>query len=90
MGPLGSPRGARARIRHAMTVAWLPMLVPMLVMLFALAMEHLEAWMDSSPVRTDELDDLLGRARTERAPALLQSEPGGALALFRLRHRARP
>jgi hypothetical protein len=67
--------------------AWLSILVPLLVMFFALGMERVEARMRHSAVRQDELDDLLERARADEIKALFRSGTGRALELFRLRNR---
>jgi hypothetical protein len=67
--------------------AWLSILVPLLVMLFALGMERVEARMRDSTVRQDELDDFLERARPDEVKALFRSGTGRALELFRLRNR---
>ncbi|HZZ50333.1 MAG TPA: hypothetical protein VFE65_25880 [Pseudonocardia sp.] len=68
--------------------AWLSILVPLLVMFFALGMERVEARMRASVVRQDELDDFLERARPDEVKALYRSGTGRALELFRLRNRA--
>jgi hypothetical protein len=70
--------------------AWLSILVPLLVMFFALGMERVEARLresQNSPVRQDELDDFLERARPDEVKALFRSGTGRALELFRLRNR---
>ncbi|HEY1971064.1 MAG TPA: hypothetical protein VGH89_24125 [Pseudonocardia sp.] len=67
--------------------AWLSILVPLLVMFFALGMERVEARMRASTVRQDELDDFLERARPDEVKALFRSGTGRALELFRLRNR---
>ncbi|WP_028927193.1 hypothetical protein [Pseudonocardia acaciae] len=67
--------------------AWLSVLVPLLVMFFALGMERVEARMRESAVRQDELDDFLERARADEVKALFRSGTGRALELFRLRNR---
>ena len=67
--------------------AWLSILVPLLVMFFALGMERLEALLRDSAVRQDELDDFLERARPDEVKALFRSGTGRALELFRLRNR---
>lgn len=67
--------------------AWLSVLVPLLLMLFALGMERLEARMRESAVRQDELDDFLERARADEVKALFRSGTGRALELFRRRNR---
>ena len=67
--------------------AWLSVLVPLLVMFFALGMERVEARMRESAVRQDELDDFLERARPDEVKALFRSGTGRALELFRRRNR---
>jgi hypothetical protein len=67
--------------------AWFSILVPLLVMFFALGMERVEARMRDSAVRQDELDDFLERARPDEVKALFRSGTGRALELFRLRNR---
>ena len=67
--------------------AWLSILVPLLVMFFALGMERVETRMRDSAVRQDELDDFLERARPDEVKALFRSGTGRALELFRLRNR---
>jgi hypothetical protein len=67
--------------------AWLSVLVPLLLMFFALGMERVEARMRESAVRQDELDDFLERARADEVKALFRSGTGRALELFRRRNR---
>lgn len=67
--------------------AWLAILVPLLVMFFALGMERVETRLRESAVRQDELDDFLERARPDEVKALFRSGTGRALELFRLRNR---
>lgn len=68
--------------------AWLSVLVPLLVMFFALGMERVEAKLRDSTLRTDELEELLERPRPDEVRALFRSGTGRALELFRLRTRA--
>ena len=68
--------------------AWLSILVPLLVMFFALGMERVETRMRTSAVRQDELDDFLERAEADEIKVLSGSGIGRALELFRVRHRA--
>ena len=68
--------------------AWLSVLVPLLVMFFALGMERVEARMRASTVRQDELDDFLERAGADEITALSRSGIGRALELFRGRNRS--
>lgn len=67
--------------------AWLSVLVPLLVMFFALGMERVESKLRESTVRTDELDELLDKPRPDEVRALFRQGTGRALELFRLRSR---
>lgn len=67
--------------------AWLSVLVPLLVMFFALGMERVESKLRESTVRPDELDELLERPRPDEVRALFGQGTGRALELFRLRSR---
>ncbi|MBN9098788.1 MULTISPECIES: hypothetical protein [unclassified Pseudonocardia] len=68
--------------------AWLSVLVPLLVMFFALGMERVESKLRESTVRTDELDELLDKPRPDEVRALFRQGTGRALELFRLRSRS--
>lgn len=72
--------------RPVMT-AWLSVLVPLLVMFFALGMERVESKLRESTVRPEELEELLERPRPDEVRALFRSGTGRALELFRLRNR---
>lgn len=80
---------ARARgcgtMRLTMT-AWIAILIPLLIMVFALGMERLETRLRSGTVREDEVEDFLERARPDEVKALFRQGIGGALTLFRLRN----
>jgi hypothetical protein len=67
--------------------AWVSVLVPLLVMFFALAMERVESRLREATVRPDELEQLLDRPRPEEVRALFRQGTGRALELFRLRTR---
>lgn len=67
--------------------AWLSVLVPLLVMFFALGMERVESKLRDSSVRPDELEELLERPRPDEVRALFGQGTGRALELFRLRNR---
>ncbi|MCX6467259.1 MAG: hypothetical protein NTW05_27295 [Pseudonocardiales bacterium] len=67
--------------------AWLSVLVPLLVMFFALGMERVEAKLRESTLHTDDLEELLERPRPDEVRALFRSGTGRALELFRLRNR---
>lgn len=89
---LGSPTpdvGSDAAVREhsGNMAAWLSVLVPLLVMFFALGMERLESKLRESTVRTEELDELLDKPRPDEVRALFRQGTGRALELFRLRSR---
>jgi uncharacterized glyoxalase superfamily metalloenzyme YdcJ len=67
--------------------AWLSILVPLLVMFFALAMERVESKLREATVRPEELEELLERPRPDEVRALFRQGSGRALELFRLRNR---
>ena len=67
--------------------AWLSVLVPLLVMFFALGMERVESKLRESTLRPEELDELLERPRPDEVRALFRQGTGRALELFRLRTR---
>jgi len=67
--------------------AWLSVLVPLLVMFFALGMERVESRLRESAVRQDELEELLEQPRPDEVRALFRSGTNRALEMFRLRHR---
>ena len=67
--------------------AWLSVLVPLLVMFFALGMERVESRLRESTVRQDELEELLEQRRPDEVRALFRSGTNRALEMFRLRHR---
>jgi hypothetical protein len=67
--------------------AWLSVLVPLLVMFFALGMERVESRLRDATVRQDELDELLERPRPDEIGALFRQGTARALELFRLRNR---
>ena len=69
--------------------AWLSILIPLLVMVFALGMERLETRLRAGTVREDEVEDFLERARPDEVKALFRQGIGGALQLFRLRNRGK-
>ena len=68
--------------------AWLSVLVPLLVMFFALGMERVESKLRESTVRPEELEELLERPRPDEVRALFRQGTGRALELFRLRSRS--
>jgi hypothetical protein len=67
--------------------AWLSVLVPLLVMFFALGMERVESRLREATVRPEEVEELLERPRPDEVSALFRQGSGRALELFRLRSR---
>jgi hypothetical protein len=72
-------------MRRTMT-AWIAVLIPVLIMVFALGMERLETRLRAGTVREDEVEDFLERARPDEVKALFRQGIGGALQMFRLRN----
>ena len=66
--------------------AWIAILIPLLIMVFALGMERLESRLRAGTVREDEVEDFLERARPDEVKALFRQGIGGALQMFRLRN----
>ncbi len=66
--------------------AWIAVLIPLLIMVFALGMERLETRLRAGTVREDEVEDFLERARPDEVKALFRQGIGGALQMFRLRN----
>ena len=60
--------------------AWLSVLVPLLVMFFALGMERVESKLRESTVRPEELEELLERPRPDEVRALFRQGTGRANA----------
>ncbi len=56
--------------------AWLSVLVPLLVMFFALGMERVESRLRESTVRPEELEELLERPRPDEVRALFRQGIG--------------
>ena len=67
--------------------AWMSVLVPLLVMFFALGMERVESRLRESTLRQDELEELLERPEPDEIRALFRQGTVRALELFRLRSR---
>jgi hypothetical protein len=79
------PSRACESIPRTMT-AWIAVLIPLLIMVFALGMERLETRLRAGTVREDEVEDFLERARPDEVKALFRQGIGGALQMFRLRN----
>jgi hypothetical protein len=82
----GGAAGPTVRDDAPTMTAWLAVLIPLLVMVFALGMERLETRLRSGTVREDEVEDFLERARPDEVKALFRQGIGGALQMFRLRN----
>jgi hypothetical protein len=65
--------------------AWFVIVIPLLIMFFALAMERLENRLRHVAVRENEVEEFLHAARADEMRALFGSGIGRALELFRLR-----
>lgn len=83
-----APRPTRCGTMDLAMTAWLSILVPLLVMFFALGMERVESRLRESTVRPDELEQMLERPRPDELRALFRQGTGRALELFRLRGRS--
>ena len=59
--------GRRMRDHRVTMTVWLAILIPVLVMAFALGMERLETRLRAGTVREDEVEDFLDRARPRAA-----------------------
>jgi hypothetical protein len=82
--PAARDQDACGMIAADMT-AWLSVLVPLLVMFFALGMERVESRLREATVRQEELDELLEQPQPDEVRALFRQGTGRALELFRLR-----
>jgi hypothetical protein len=65
--------------------AWFVIIIPPLIMFFALAMERLETRLRHVAVQENEVEEFLQAARADEVRALFGSGIGRALELFRLR-----
>ena len=65
--------------------AWFVAAVPLLIRLFARAMERVETRLRHVAVQEDEIEQFLEQARPDEVRALFGSGIGRALELFRLR-----
>lgn len=68
-------------------MAWLVLVVPLLIMFFALFMERVEARLRHVAVQENEVEEFLEQARPDEVRALYGHGIGRALELFRLRRR---
>jgi hypothetical protein len=70
---------------EAIMTAWLVLVVPLLIMFFALFMERVEARLRHVAVQENEVEEFLEQARPDEVRALYGHGIGRALELFRLR-----
>lgn len=69
----------------AIMAAWLIIIVPLVIMFFALFMERVEARLRHVAVAEEEVEEFLEQAQPEEVSALYGHGIGRALELFRLR-----
>jgi hypothetical protein len=69
--------------------AWFVIVVPIVIMFFALFMERVEARLRHVAVQENEVEEFLESARPNEVKALYGHGIGRALELFRLRRRGR-
>jgi hypothetical protein len=65
--------------------AWFVIVVPIVIMFFALFMERVETRLRTAAVQENELEEFLEQARPDEVRALYGHGIGRALELFRLR-----
>jgi hypothetical protein len=64
---------------------WFVVIIPLVIMLFALFMERVEARLKNLSIRESEVEELLEQAAPAEVQALYGHGIGRALELFRLR-----
>lgn len=72
-----------------MTV-FLVLLIPLLLMIFALLMERVENRLQSATMTEDEVEEFLDSADADEVNTFIREGWTRALSLFRLRRRPRP
>lgn len=70
-------------------VVFLVLLIPVLLMIFALLMERVEHRLRTAAVNEDEVEEFLDQARPEEVNTFIREGWGRALDLFRMRRRSR-
>lgn len=83
--PPASPPGTGCESIGGDMTAWLSVLVPLLVMFFALGMERVESRLRQSTVSRDELGEIVEQPRPDEVRVPPRRAVGRALDLFRLR-----
>ncbi|MBM9467394.1 hypothetical protein [Nakamurella leprariae] len=69
--------------------AFLVLLIPLLLMVFALLMERVEHRLRTPSVREDEVEQFFDQARPDEVNTLIREGWTGALAVFRRRRKPR-
>ncbi|HEX3787572.1 MAG TPA: hypothetical protein VHW44_06910 [Pseudonocardiaceae bacterium] len=64
---------------------WFVIIIPLVIMLFALGMERVEARLKNLTIRENEVEEFLEQAQPDEVRALYGHGIGRALELFRLR-----
>ncbi len=64
---------------------WFVLVIPLVIMLFALFMERVEARLKNLTIRENEVEEFLEQAQPDEVRALYGHGIGRALELFRLR-----
>ena len=64
---------------------WFVLIIPLVIMLFALFMERVEARLKNLTIRENEVEEFLEQAHPDEVRALYGHGIGRALELFRLR-----
>lgn len=64
---------------------WFVLIIPLVIMLFALFMERVEARLKNLTIRENEVEEFLEQAQPNEVEALYGHGIGRALELFRLR-----
>jgi hypothetical protein len=64
---------------------WFVLIIPLVIMLFALFMERVEARLKNLTIRENEIEEFLEQAQPDEVRALYGHGIGRALELFRLR-----
>jgi hypothetical protein len=82
--------GESALREDGVTMAvFLVLLFPLLLLIFAVLMERLEARLQNGSVTENEIEEFLDQARPEEVNTFIREGLGRALDLFRLRRRPR-
>src|SRR5215475_5797725 len=87
----GHTPGTVVRQNRATMTYWFVLIIPLVIMLFALFMERVEARLKNLTIRENEVEEFLEQAQPDEVRALYGHGIGRALELFRLRrHDGRP